>query len=297
MGYLHIDNLYKTQDILFLKECYAMEKVHGTSTHLTFQLKEDGTVNLDFFSGGCTHEHFISLFDREALSKIYLEKYSSMNPLIIYGEGYGGKMQGMSHTYGPDLRFIAFDVKGNNIWRNVGDAERIVNAFGLEFVPYHRISTDLTAIDAERDRSSEVAVRRGILEPKEREGVVLRPLEEFTKNNGERLISKHKRSKFQERMNQPKVKDVDPTKIEKMKGAQAIADEWVTPMRFQHVLDKLQKPLAMEHTKLYISAMIEDVLREAAGEIEESGQLKGAIAKKTVQIAKDLLQQSLLNKG
>ena len=31
MGYLHIENLYKAQDILLFRECYALEKVHGTA--------------------------------------------------------------------------------------------------------------------------------------------------------------------------------------------------------------------------------------------------------------------------
>src|SRR5690348_10996218 len=35
MGYLHIGNLYKTQDLLLFRECYALEKVHGTSAHIT----------------------------------------------------------------------------------------------------------------------------------------------------------------------------------------------------------------------------------------------------------------------
>ena len=30
MGYMHIDNLYKDQRILQFKECYALEKIHGT---------------------------------------------------------------------------------------------------------------------------------------------------------------------------------------------------------------------------------------------------------------------------
>lgn len=33
MGYLHIDNLYKNRDILLFRECWALEKVHGTSAH------------------------------------------------------------------------------------------------------------------------------------------------------------------------------------------------------------------------------------------------------------------------
>ena len=38
MSYMHIDNLYKNQDILLFKECYALEKIHGTSAGLEFGL-------------------------------------------------------------------------------------------------------------------------------------------------------------------------------------------------------------------------------------------------------------------
>ena len=37
MAYLHIDNLYKNQEILMFKECYALEKIHGTSGTITLR--------------------------------------------------------------------------------------------------------------------------------------------------------------------------------------------------------------------------------------------------------------------
>ncbi len=52
MGYMHIDNLYKNQEILMLKECYAMEKIHGSSAHISWKndsFMESGIVN--FFCG------------------------------------------------------------------------------------------------------------------------------------------------------------------------------------------------------------------------------------------------------
>ena len=51
MGYLHIDNLYKNQDILMFKECYAMEKIHGTSAHVSFKAVPDQQATVGFFSG------------------------------------------------------------------------------------------------------------------------------------------------------------------------------------------------------------------------------------------------------
>jgi len=62
MAYLDIDNLYKNQEILKFKECYAMEKIHGTSAHISYK---DGF--LSFFSGGSNHETFVALFDSETV--------------------------------------------------------------------------------------------------------------------------------------------------------------------------------------------------------------------------------------
>ena len=99
--------------------------------------------------------------------------------LIVYGEAYGGKMQGMSHTYGKELKFIAFEVKTPTSWFDVPQAEHFANLLGLEFVPYTKIPCTLEAIDAERDRDSEIAVRNGMGPGHIREGIVLRPLFEF----------------------------------------------------------------------------------------------------------------------
>ncbi len=58
MGYLHIDNLYKNQEILMFKECYALEKIHGTSAHITWN-----SPALTYSSGGEKHERFVALFE------------------------------------------------------------------------------------------------------------------------------------------------------------------------------------------------------------------------------------------
>ena len=177
MGYMHIDNLYKNKDILLFKECYALEKIHGTSAHISWS-KTDG---LKFFAGGANHEQFIQIFGELLLGA----KFSQMDieQVTIYGEAYGGKLQGMSKTYGKDLRFVAFDVKIGDNWLEVPNAESLVRGLGLDFVHYTRTLTDLPALDALRDAPSEQARRLG-LEDQKAEGVVLRPLMELVKKNG-----------------------------------------------------------------------------------------------------------------
>ncbi len=280
MSYLHIDNLYKNQDILLFRECWAMEKIHGTSAHIAW----DGTTkNLRFFSGGAKHEEFHKLFDSEYLAGKFSDEVGTER-CTIYGEAYGGKQQGMAKTYGPVLRFVAFDVKMEDAWLSMASAAEVVARFGLEFVHGCRIPTDLAAIDAERDADSVQAMRNGMGTGHMREGVVLRPMIEVRKNNGERIIAKHKRAEFAERQHQPKVVSLDRHVV--LEQAQAIADEWVVPMRLEHVLQGLPHVVGMEQTQDVIRAMIADVYREAAGEIIESKEVSSAIGRKTAQLWK-----------
>ncbi|MHB8407818.1 MAG: RNA ligase family protein [Acidiferrobacterales bacterium] len=287
MGYLHIENLYKNQDVLLFKECYAMEKVHGTSAHITFD--KTAAELLHFFSGGEKHERFVKIFNTELL----LLDFNRLghDKVTVYGEAYGGSCQGMRGTYGDVLRFIAFDVMIGDSWLSVPDAAQVVASLGLEFVPYSKVSTDVAVLDGLRDAYSEVAQLRGCGNDKHREGIVLRPLIEVTKNNGSRIIAKHKGERFQERANQPRVIDVE--KLAMLTNAKDIAVEWVTEMRLTHVLDKLGGDVGIERTGEVIKAMIEDVEREAKGEILESNDIRKAISQRAAGLFKERVKAQL----
>jgi len=281
MGYLHIDNLYKNQDILLFKECYALEKIHGTSANIKW--KDDKII---FFSGGSKYESFKKIFDISFLEKKFKELFEGID-VTIFGESYGGKCQGMSETYGKEMKFIVFDVKIDENWLNVPNAEEVTKKLNLEFVDYVKIKTDLKLLDAERGKESTQAIRNGCGEGKLREGVVLRPLIEVMKNNGGRIIVKHKRAEFIETRTK---REVNPGQLKILEEAKAIAEEWVTPMRLNHVLDKLGNPTEIEKIGVVIKAMIEDVTREAKGEIKESKQSMQFIGKKTAELYKRRLK-------
>lgn len=279
---MHIDNLYKNQDVLAFKECYALEKIHGTSAHVSWKEKK-----LNFFAGGCSHENFVKLFNQDALGKAF--EGIGAPEVTVFGEAYGGKLQGMSGTYGKELKFIAFDVKIDDNWLAVPQAEDVCKGLGIEFVHYVKISTDLAEIDKQRDAESVQAVRNGMGPGKKREGVVLRPPFEVKKNNGERVMSKHKIEEFAERQNVPPV--ADPAKLKALADAQAIAEEWVTPMRLTHVLDKLGCGTDISKTGDVVKAMVEDVLREGSGEIVDSKDARSAIGRKTAEIFKTRIKE------
>lgn len=280
MGYMHISNLYKDNTIQMFRECYALEKVHGTSAHVGYRNTPTEPENLIFFSGGEKRETFLKIFDEAKLLGLFRER--GCTDITLYGEAYGGKMQRMSETYGVTPKFVVFDVRIGDKWCDVPVAERLALAMGLEFVAYEKVSTNQESLDAERDRPSRQAIRNGCGIDKKAEGVVLRPLKELTDNRGNRIMCKHKRADFSERAS--KADTVAPEKAKILADAQAIAEEWVTPMRLEHVVDhlkaELQRELTMADLSTLIQAMVEDVFREGAGEIVESKEARKAVGAK-----------------
>ncbi len=310
MAYQHIENLYKNQKILMMKECFAMEKIHGTSAHVSYTpATAEGSISktpavasrLGFFSGGGNYDTFVKLFDAEALRANFDGMFGTVlnsdggytvggKHVHVYGEFYGGKMQGMSKTYGDTMKFVAFEVKVGDMWLNVPNAEDVCNKLGIEFVHYKRIPCTLEALDAERDADSVQAVRNGVGEGHMREGIVIRPIEEITLNDGSRVVAKHKRDEFRE-TNTPR-KVISPDQIKKLEDAKAIATEWVTLERLSHVLNRGEVEAKIENTGKVIELMTEDIMREATGEIVDSPDARKQIGRLTALMFKEFLKNA-----
>jgi len=282
MGYAHISNLYRpeAQTILLFRECYALEKVHGTSSSVSWR---DGSVHLH--TGHKSAENFRRAIcgqndDLIPLRDLFVAL--GHEKVTVYGEAYGGSEHKQSHRYGPVLKFVAFDVQIGDVWLAIPNATDVCAKLGLEFVHYERVPTDLPALDAQRDAPSEQAKRNGVEGDRSREGVVLRPLVEVTMSNGERICAKHKRAEERETATERPV--VDPSKLQVLADAEAIAMEWVTEMRLRHVLSKLPAATDVSHTRDVIMSMLDDVLREGAGEIVDSKEARGTISKRASQL-------------
>ena len=290
MGYLHIPNAYTRdgQTIFLFTECYAMEKCHGTSAHVSWK---DG--KLHFFSGGEKHSNFVKLFDEELLAKAMAD--IGHPEVTVFGEAYGGSQQGQSWRYGKQLRFVAFDVKVGDHWLDVPNAEGVARRLGFDFVDYKRVPAEIEALNAERDAPSSQARKNGVEGDQPREGVVLRPIVEFRMNNGKRVIAKHKRDEERETKTSRKVDD--PAKLQVLERAGAIAYEWVTETRLDHVIDKLRGSLGTEpdvtHTGQVVAAMIEDVVREAKDEIVDSKEARKEIGKRAGNMFRQRFKDAL----
>ncbi len=294
MGYRKIPNLYRPEiaDILEEPKLYAMEKIHGTSAHIKYHA--DGT--LSFFAGGSNHQEFVNLFDQEKLLAVFKEVVNGLAEVhehgyswAVYGEAYGGKINAQAWRYGKKLRFVGFDVlcttpEGEESWFNVPEAQQFVERLGLEFVFWEEVTSDLPTLDAARDRPSTQAKRNSIEGDQPTEGVVLRSLTEKPAHNFDRMMAKHKRKEERETKTDFKPGD----KVAVYEAAQAIAQEWVTEERLNHVIQKvcLAETPSVQHFAKIVTGMVEDVITEGGEMLVDTPEARKAIGAKASKLFK-----------
>ena len=100
---------------------------------------------------------------------------------------------------------------------------------------------------------------------------------------------KHKALEFQETKTP---RQVNGKKLVLLEEARAIADEWVTEVRLSHVLQKFPDA-DITQTGIIISAMVEDIEREAEREIIKSKEARKEISKQTALMFKRKFVNSL----
>lgn len=165
----------------------------------TFTEKVDGTnirvmiKGVDITFGGRTDNaqisaELIKYLEYQFLSYSVKGQINALFPeteVILYGEGYGPKIQS-GGKYRPDQSFVLFDVRIGQWWLQRVDVEDIARHLGLDVVPIIGEGTLYDVIDR---------ARYGIISTWgdfEAEGIVARPKVELKTRSGERIITKIK---------------------------------------------------------------------------------------------------------
>jgi len=110
---------------------------------------------------------------------------------VLYGEGYGAKIQKGGGNYRQDQDFVLFDVKVGDWWLRRPDVEEVADTLGLDVVPVIEQGTLFDAVSM---------VRNGLQSTWgdfEAEGIVARPTVDLKMRNGSRIITKIKCLDFQ----------------------------------------------------------------------------------------------------
>lgn len=188
--------VWRNQTVEFLKdlEWEWTEKIDGTNIRVHW----DGhTVTF----GGRTERAQIpadlvnrlnEIFGGEESAQIFEQEFGERE-VILFGEGYGKKIQGVGSKYIPDhCDLILFDLLIGKNYQSRADVERCAKSFGLRAVPIVGRGTLDEAIAYVKGHPDSVVGNLPM------EGVVCRPKMELCDRCGNRLIVKIKYKDFRD---------------------------------------------------------------------------------------------------
>ena len=160
------------------------EKVDGTNIRVIFK---DGAVTF----GGRTADAQIPAQLVTRLNERFLPMAPKLaevfeSGVVLYGEGYGAKIQKGGGNYRPDQDFVMFDVRVGDWWLQRADVEDVAAKLALEVVPVIGEGTLHQAVEAAKVG---ICSTWGNFQA---EGIVARPKTELNTRSGHRLIAKIK---------------------------------------------------------------------------------------------------------
>lgn len=127
-----------------------------------------------------------TLFLGHTNEEIFEQKFGAQ-PVTLYGEGYGEKIQKGGGLYG-EVDFILFDVAVGDTFLERENVEEIAKSFNLKTVPIVLRGTIQDAVDYVKTKPNSLIAK----EPKEMEGLVGTPTCRIYDVNGNRAIVKVK---------------------------------------------------------------------------------------------------------
>lgn len=190
-----IPGSFRDETVEYLKDALwdFTEKIDGTNIRIYW----DGhTVS---YGGRTENAHIpaplmnklVELFGTDEAEELFEQTFGDKE-VILYGEGYGPKIQACGGLYRSDVSFILFDVLVGNNYQNRCWVEQTAAMFGIDVVPIVLRGTIQEGIDYVKTHPKST-IGEAMME-----GVVGRPLVELKDRRGKRVIVKIKWRDFKD---------------------------------------------------------------------------------------------------
>jgi hypothetical protein len=187
-----IEGQFSLPEFEYLKDNLweATEKIDGTNIRVGWD-KDLQTVT---FGGKTDNAQIPTLLIVKLQQMFPKEKFLALYPetmMVLYGEGYGAKIQKGGGNYIPNgCDFALFDVLIDDWWLYRGNVEDIASKLEIKCVPLLGNYTLMQAIEQIKSGLSSVYGNF------EAEGMVLKPFVELKDRKGQRIITKLKHKDF-----------------------------------------------------------------------------------------------------
>ena len=181
---------WRLPEFEYLKDCQweFTEKVDGTNIRVMWTTEK-------ILWGGKTDNAQIPVSLISKLQELFpISKFQNIfpDPLCLYGEGYGAKIQkGGGNYISNGVDFVLFDILIGDWWLQRKDVNAIAQKLGIKVVPTLNRGTLIQAV--EKVQGGFISQWGNFLA----EGIVVRPMVELKMRSGHRIIGKIKYRDFE----------------------------------------------------------------------------------------------------
>lgn len=169
-----------------------MEKVDGMNLRIGWngEKREIGGRTNNASIPAFLFDKLLTLFPEEKLQAVFPKMGGSEQEIILFGEGYGPKIQKGGGNYRSDVSFVLFDIMIGDWILQRSDVEDIATKLGIDIVPIIGTGTlfnmhSLVEAGLKSQWGDFMA-----------EGIVARPAVELKNRRGDRIICKLKTKDF-----------------------------------------------------------------------------------------------------
>jgi hypothetical protein len=190
-----IEGQYRNETVEFLKdmEWEFTEKIDGTNIRIIWdghKVEFRGRTDKAQIPSALLNR-LIELFGGDVNEQIFEQNFGEKEVMLI-GEGYGAKIQGVGGLYRPDQDFILFDVMIGENYQPRETVNAVAKMFNLDVVPIVLKGTIQDGIDFVKNKP------KSTIGTAPMEGLVGRTKAELKDRCGNRVIVKIKVSDFNE---------------------------------------------------------------------------------------------------
>lgn len=191
-----IEGKFRNETVEFLKDnqWICTEKIDGTNIGIVWdghKVSYQGRTERAQIPANLMNK-LIEMFGGETNEELFEQKFGETQ-VILFGEGYGAKIQKGGGNYRSDVSFILFDVylPEQNLWLKRDALEDIAKTFGIDVVPIVLTGTMQEAVDFVKQKpKSTIGVA-------DMEGLVCKPAVDMLDRMGRRVIVKVKVRDFE----------------------------------------------------------------------------------------------------
>jgi len=190
-----IEGSFCDETVEFLKDnqWVCTEKIDGTNVGIVWdghRVTYQGRTETSQIPAPLLNK-LIEMFGGDANEELFEQKFGDM-PVVLFGEGYGPKIQS-GHHYRSDPSFILFDVylPNSHLWLKRDAIEDIAKTFGIDAVPVIMVGTLDEAVAYVKSKPKSTIGTANM------EGLVCKPLVDMLDRRGRRVIVKVKVKDFE----------------------------------------------------------------------------------------------------